>query len=423
MFTKKAGLYFSLASILLVLGLLLQDWQISSLVLPLASLFFLANLWGLPEKVELRLDHQVIPSSSFGGENISVQIVVENRVAGELGNVELEEQLPDMIVPEQGAAHVRTRLAPMGRVELSIGFPDPGRGNYTIGPLVVRVQDPFGLYLVEKRQETETLSVMPRPERIRGPVLRPRHLGPWPGTITANIPGPGSEFHSLRNYVAGDDPKKINWKATARNKRIMINETEAERVTDIMIVLDTDVTFYEPSEAELFERGVRAAASVTSLLLKQGNRVGVILQGQERGIIPPKFGKKHERNVLFLLAAAKPGPAAISTSYVVTLLAHLMLPSKAQVILISPLLDSSIVSGMRELAMSGYSIMVLSPSPREPPRFESEAEKIAYRIIMLERSNTMLALEKICTVAQWPAGVPLSTILSKVRRARPMVLA
>lgn len=423
MFTKKANLYFSLASVLLVLGLFLQDWQVSALVLPLASLFFLANLWGLPEKVELHLDHRVIPSNSFGGEDISIQIMVENRVKGELSNVELEEQLPDKIVPRQGTAHIRTRIPSMGRVELSIGFPDPGRGNYTIGPLVARVQDPFGLYLVEKRQEHETLSVMPQPERIRGPALRPRHLGPWPGTIPANIPGPGSEFHSLRSYVVGDDLRRINWKASARNRRLMINETEAERVTDVMIVLDTDVTFYEPSEAELFERGVRAAASVTSLLLKQGNRVGVILQGHERGIIPPKFGKKHERNVLFLLAAAKPGPAAIPTSYVVTLLARLMLPSKAQVILISPLLDPSIVEGMRELAVSGYSTMILSPSPPEPPRFESEAEDLAYRMIMLERSNTLLALEKICTVTQWPIGIPLSTILSKVRRTRPMVLA
>jgi uncharacterized protein (DUF58 family) len=196
---------------------------------------------------------------------------------------------------------------------------------------------------------------------------------------------------------------------------------EAERVTDVMIVLDTDVSFYETAEADLFERGVRAAASMASLLLRQGNRVGMILQGEERGVVSPAFGKRHERNILFLLAAAKPGRAALSTSYVITLLARLMLPAKAQIVIISPLLDTTIVDGVRQLAATGYSILVLSPSPQAPIRFESEQEEIAYRMLMLERSNTLLALEKVCTVAHWPAGVPLSTVLSEVKPLRPMI--
>src|SRR5207249_11690940 len=123
---------------------------------------------------------------------------------------------------------------------------------------------------------------------------------------------------------------------------------------DGMIVLDTDVSVYDAAEAELFERGVRAAASMARLLLRQGNRVGMILQGEERGVVSPRFGKRHERNILFLLAAAKPGRALLSTSYVVTLLARLLLPARAQVLIISPLLDSTIVSGVRDLAAAGY---------------------------------------------------------------------
>ena len=98
-----------------------------------------------------------------------------------------------------------------------------------------------------------------------------------------------------------------------------------------------------------------------------------------------------------------------------------MLPAMAQLVVISPLLDSSLVGGIRELAATGYSILVVSPSPRQPARFESENEEIAYRLLMLERSNTLLALEKICAVAQWPAGVPLSTVLKEVKRPRLII--
>jgi uncharacterized protein (DUF58 family) len=421
LFTRKASLYFGLAAVVLILGLLLQDWQLAAMVLPVASLFFLANFWGLPEKIELAVDHEIVPSDSFGDEDISVKITITNATHEELGNVEVSEHLADGIKLESGARRILTRLAPHERVVLGLEFHTPIRGHYPIGPLVARVRDPFGFYLVEKRSEPEVLSIMPRPEPIRGAMLRPRHLGPWPGTIPARTLGPGTEFYSMRNYVAGDDPKRINWKTSAKHARLIVNEMEAERVTDVMIVLDTDVSFYETAEAELFERGVRAAASMASLLLRQGNRVGMILQGEERGVVSPRFGKRHERNILFLLAAAKPGRALLSTSYVVTLLARLLLPAKAQLVIISPLLDTAIVDGVRQLAATGYSILVLSPSPKAPTRFESEQEEIAYRMLMLERSNTLLALEKVCTVAQWPAGVPLSTILSEVRPPRPMI--
>jgi uncharacterized protein (DUF58 family) len=423
LFTRKASLYFLLAAVILVLGLFLQDWQLASLVLPIASLFFLSNIWGLPEKVELSVSHRVVPSDSFGDEDISVEIIVSNKTDDFLGNVEVDEHLPGEIKPESGADRVLTRLAPQGDVELNLSFHSPIRGHYWIGPLVARVQDPFGFYLVEEVVEPEILSVLPKPERVRGAELRPRHLGPWPGTIPARMLGAGTEFYSLRGYVSGDDPRRINWKSSARHGRLIVNEMEAERVTDVVIVLDTDVSYYKAAEVELFERGVRAAASMASLLLRQGNRVGMILQGEQRGIVHPAFGKRHERKILFLLADAKPGRASLSTSYVIKLLTRLMLPAMAQVVLISPLLDATIVDGVRDLAGAGYSILVLSPVPEPPAAFESEIEEIAYRMIMLERSNISLALEKVCTVVQWTVGVPLSTVLGGVRRRRVLVRA
>lgn len=418
MFTRKVSFYFGLASVLLVLGLLLEDWQLASMVLLVASLFFLANFWGLPEKIEFDMGHRLDPADSFGDEDISVKFKVSNNTGFPLRNVEVEEILPEIIKPKKGARHVLTRLSPRETAELSLEFRSPIRGRYKIGPLYVRVRDPFGFYLNERQKDADVLSIMPKPERVRGAELRPRHLGLWPGVTHARIRGPGTEFYSMRGYVGGDDPKRINWKASAKHASLIVNETEAERVTDIMVVLDTDVTFYEQGETELFERGVRAAASIASLLLTQGNRVGMILQGAERGVVPPAFGKRHERNILSLLATAKPGRALLSTSYVMTVLAHLMLPAMAQIVLVSPLLDSSLVNGIRSLAMSGYSVLVISPTPTTPTRFESEQEEIAFRVLMLERSNTLLALEKVCTIAQWPLGISLSTVLKEVRRPR-----
>jgi len=421
LFTRKAVGYFAFAAILLLLALFLEDWQLAILVLPLASLFFLTNAFGFPEKVELNVDQKVIPSETFGDEEIRVVGKVTNNSDTSLESVEVHETLPPEMAPVRGMNHTYASIRPGDTMDLAMEFKDPGRGHYSIGPLKVRVRDAFGLYLFEQKLEPETLAVMPRPERIRGTELRPRHVGPWAGTIPSRVSGVGTEFFSLREYERGDDLKRINWKATAHSNRMIVNEMESERVTDVMLVLDTDVTFYEPSESELFEQSVRAAASMTSLLLRQGNRVGLILQGEERGVVSPGFGKRQEKRILYKLAAAKPGTAIIPTGYVMNLLARSLLPSRALVVIISPLLDPSITEGIRRLVAGGYSVVALSPSPSHLETHISEAERMAFSIARLERTNMLLAIEKVCTLIQWSAGVPLSRRLKEARRIRPPI--
>ncbi len=423
MFTPKATLYFLLTAALLTLALLLSDLEIGVLILGLASLFFFSNVWGLPEKIEIKLNRDIVPDETFGDEDIRVESSIRNLTGATLGNLEIHEILDGRILPEKGTSYALASVGPLEELHLTFEFPSPPRANYQIGPLIGRIRDPFGFYLVEKKLEPETLSVMPRPERIRGAQLRPRRVGPWPGVIPSKVLGLGTDFYSMREYLPGDDPKRINWKASARYNELIVNETEAERVTDAMIVLDTDVTFFGPAESELFERGVQAAASFASLLLRQGNRVGLVLQGGERGSIPAGFGKRHERRILYLLSVAKPGRATVSTSYVMNLLARRMLPSRAQIVIISPLLDPEMKEGVRQLIVAGYSMLVLSPSPTPPKSFRDQTEEIAFKLVMLERSITLLALERSSTVVDWPTGVPLSVLMSKVRRTRPMVAA
>src|SRR5205814_9258595 len=115
-----------------------------------------------------------------------------------------------------------------------------------------------------------------------------------------------------------------------------------------------------PTQGEHSEAEVQAAASLTRLLLSQGNRVGLVLQGGERGSIPAGFGKRHERRILYLLAAAKPGRATVSTSYVMNLLARRMLPSRSQIVIISPLLDPEIKEVVKQLTVAGYRKLFIS---------------------------------------------------------------
>jgi hypothetical protein len=91
--------------------------------------------------------------------------------------------------------------------------------------------------------------------------------------------------------------------------------------------------------------------------------------------------------------------------------------------MISPLLDPEIKEGVRQLTIAGYNMLVLSPSPTPPASFLDQSEEIAFKLVMLERSISLLALERSSTVVDWPSGVPLSALMSKVRRPRPIFAA
>ena len=403
---------------MLAIALLLNDFGIGVLVLGIASLFFISNIWGLPERVEIVLTRRVLPDETFGGETIRVESHIQNITGSSLVSVEVDETLDQRIRVERGINQVFATVGPREEHSFAFEFQSPPRSNYQIGPLTVRARDPIGFYLKETRLAPETLCVMPKPERMVGVQLRPRHIGPWPGVVPSRALGMGSDFYSMREYVSGDDPKRINWKASARYNSLIVNETEAERVTDVMIVVDTNVTFFGPSETEMFEREIQAAASIESLLLRQGNRVGLILQGGERGSVPARFGKRHERRILRLLAAAKPGKSTVSTSYVMNLLARHMLPSRAQIVVVSPLLDPDIKEGVKQLTIAGYSMLIISPTPSLPTVFADPLDETALKIIMLERSITLLTLERSANVVDWPSEAPLSAVMTKVRTIR-----
>lgn len=423
MFTGKAILYFSLALAIFSLAILLRDFQLGILALGLASLFFLGNVWGLPEKIGFELSRQIVPDETFGDEEIKIESSIQSLTKGTLTNLEIKEHLPNSVTLEKGTEDTMMVLKPLARDTLILEFQSPRRGNYQVGPLIARARDPYGFYLVEKKLQPDTLSVMPRPERVRGTPLSPRQVATWPGTIPSKTRGLGTEFYGIREYLPGDDPRRINWKASARKNELMINETEAERVTDVMILLDTDVGLFEGLERDIFERGVNAAASISRLLLRQGNRVGLVLQGGERGSLPAGFGKRQERRILYLLADAEPGHSSVSTSYVMNLLARRMLPYGAQIIVISPLLDPELRNGVRELATAEHSVLVLSLLPAIPTKFEAESDKIAFELAMLERSITVISIEKSAALVNWPEGIPLSKVIARVRRRRPIIMA
>jgi len=138
------------------------------------------------------------------------------------------------------------------------------RGVYKLGPLSAEWTDPFGLARHQQQlaepvdvivhPSTDAIFDRPLTRMWEDPPFRPPVSKPWPQ---------GGEFYGMRDYVAGDDLRRIVWTATARTGRMMVREAEQGITDRISLVIDNERRSHSPGNpSETFELAVRAVASL-----------------------------------------------------------------------------------------------------------------------------------------------------------------
>lgn len=163
------------------------------------------------------------------------------------------------------AAGVALKVAPMppgDRVVTAYRVPTSARGHVTIGPMLLDRTDVLGLCRARTwLPGTLEVVVVPVVVPLRFPDARSR--GPLGEDVrTRSWARSGTEFHSQREYVPGDDLRRINWKSSARTGALMVTERAPESIRHCTVVLDPRLPHGAPDE--LFERLATAAGSVVT---------------------------------------------------------------------------------------------------------------------------------------------------------------
>lgn len=149
-------------------------------------------------------------------------------------------------------------VPPGAEVRARYRLPTDQRGSVEVGPMLLVRGDPLGLARrVRECGAAETLLV--RPRTVPLPVL--------PAGRTHHLEGPTSDtaedgtltFHSLREYVLGDDMRRVHWRSSARTGRLMVRRMIDVSLPTTTVVLDTGQNAYQDGS---FETAVDVAASV-----------------------------------------------------------------------------------------------------------------------------------------------------------------
>jgi uncharacterized protein (DUF58 family) len=183
--------------------------------------------------------------------------------------------------PPSAGASPRTHavtLAPGAASRLTTTLRPTRRGERRAGGVTLRFIGPLGL---AGRQRTRDV---PWRVMVLPPFTSRRHLPEKlarlrliDGAVVAPVRGQGTEFDSLREYVVGDDPRSIDWRATARRSDVVVRTWRPESDRQLLLVLDTGRTSAaRVGGAPRFDASIDAALLLTALARHAGDRVALV---------------------------------------------------------------------------------------------------------------------------------------------------
>ncbi|MEL7058928.1 MAG: DUF58 domain-containing protein [Acidobacteriota bacterium] len=271
----RAFYLLALTTLLGIVGVLVPGLTIAALVLD--GLLILAVLRDarVARGVELAAARRW-PRILAQGSASELQIEIESAAERPLG-LRLRETLHPSL-----AAHAERRsleLPASGAARWTIDLEPRRRGEVVAGPLVARVLGPWRLAWGQRRLlEAEAVRVVPR-VRWTGDVGRLLLVAQRTslGRQMQRVRGVGTEPYALREYLPGDPPNRIHWKATARHGRLVTREETWERGARLIVLLDCAraMSALDAGQSKL-DHALAATLALARAAVARGDRVTVV---------------------------------------------------------------------------------------------------------------------------------------------------
>jgi len=420
---SRKGFWLAAAAVCcLVSGVYLTSGTLVALSLPIVVYLGVMGFFLDRQRTELEVERRVSDTRVMAGDSVRVRVLVRNR--GEpVELLEVTDTIPDYLAVTEGTNSALMSLEEGEMCSFEYTLKCPLRGRFRLESMKLAVMDTGRLHRSEMTfSERSEFSVVARVEAAKEVKIAPKRTRNWVGMIKSRRVGIGTEFFALRDYLPGDEMRRINWKASARRDMLLTNEFESECSGDATLILDARLEANVGSIDDCaVEHGVRAATTIASQILKDKNRVGLIVLRDIIDEVYPAFGKRQFYRLSEHLLDVKPlgllpfeNVGWMVTSY---------FPLESQIIVISSLTDREIVATIGDLCARGYDVVVLSPSPVKLESKlikESGARERASKVLEMERSNLLAELGRFARIADWNADEPLAAALKGVSASRSM---
>ena len=381
-----------ISSIMIFIGLVASEGLllvVGSLVIVLA---IAARFWDRYAFHSVNHSRSISRKRAFIGDTVDYTVSLDNDKLLPLIWVDIHDSFPDGLDLagatmrgtglESNRQHtITTSLLPYQKATWKYSMKCTERGYHRIGPVRFRTGDIFGFSSAETSYtKYDHILVYPRVVDLEGLLFPPEHpLG--------DVRGSRPIYHDTnrvvgkRDYQPRDPLKHIDWKATARARRLQTKVFEPVVSLNVLIVMNGSSREYtwQGSNRRLFERAVTLAASAADLADRRGYTYGLVSNA-----VPSYSGKwinvplgASSRQLSMVLEAL-----AMAAPFVVAPLAEVLnaergsLPAGTTVLLVTPYLGDSLVNAIAAIRDHGCPVMVLYAGDGLPDRALSDINVI-----------------------------------------------
>ncbi len=251
------------------------------------------------------------------------------------------------------------------------------RGRINFGKIAIEFDD---IFLTKKSQKELDIQadadVKVRVKKVRKIRARRRKVREsYPDIDISKLGVPGTDFREIREYIPGDPVKFINWKATARREKILVNEFEVEGKRAVWFVINSSHHVF--ADEEYFENALTVAASLAYYFTKRGHKTALTLTGSGK-TLHPDLGKKQFYRIMseLILAEFDEKKPVVAVREVKKLMMYHM----PFVIYITHVHDD--LSALKELQRSGIKSKPVVVPGKE---YRRDLAKAAYRLMVREK--------------------------------------
>jgi len=245
--TERAAFTYTLFAMFVAFALVFGSMAMLFLAGITASILLVSSTMAPSGDIEVYGIRRLSDDKAYEDGKIKVVLRVRNRGRGTLFHV--IEGIPEGARVEGNIEEMRY-LKKGAELSMKYTVSFPLKGKYRIGPVRIRCFDPMMFWVREYRiYLMDEVDVYVGTEDLRKAKIEPTKTRNWLGNIMSRRIGIGTEFYSIREYVSGDELKRINWKASARSKDLLVNEYEGENSGDAVIVLDAKEEYLSGTES------------------------------------------------------------------------------------------------------------------------------------------------------------------------------
>ena len=356
------------------------------------------------------------------GEEVEVTVTIRNATGSILPDLRFVDGVPGDLSVCEGSPRYGAAVGPEETLTITYTV-TAERGRHRFDPALVITRDAFQSVEREWYVEAETVvTCQPSVDALRSDVPLRSIADTFGSTVETGDSGPGTAFHSVREYRHGDSLNRVDWNRHARTGELATREFHEERAPRVLLLVDARRAAYlapDPGTPHAVDRAVTACGRLAGSLLEEGTPVGLAAigpttrDGQDADAcwLVPGSGHDHLDLLQETLAThpqLSPAKPSVGTNWLHQLRGiERRLSGTTQVILLTPLSDDVAVELARRIEAYGHGVTVLSPDATTEEATSHQLARVARRIRWFDLQRAGIP------VVNWPADERIDQTLSR----------